>query len=202
MSALSVALIIFAYLFGSVNFAVLVTRIGYKIDIRELGDHNPGAANVFRSVSKKAGILVGILDGLKGFLPLIIAKWVGVPGVVLVLISAAAILGHDYPVFYHFKGGSGLSTTMGCAFFFVPIGTTLAFLFIIPFGYFLTFMKKKRIVHISPGKIAVSLFYTYFVILLFLPSVSNEVKMFSIVAISIVILKKFNAAMRFLTKFL
>ncbi len=201
MKVLSVALIIFAYLFGSINFAILITRIKYRADIRELGDHNPGAANIFRSVSKKVGIVVGILDGLKGFLPLIIAKWVGAPSAVLLFVSAAAILGHDYPIFYRFKGGSGLSTTMGCALFFAPIETILIFLFIIPLGYFLTLMKKKRKVRIYPGGIVVSLFYTYFIVLVFLPNISNEIKIFSIIAISIVILKKSNTALHFLAKF-
>jgi acyl-phosphate glycerol 3-phosphate acyltransferase len=180
-NGLFIVLIFLSYLFGSINFAILATYIKCGADIREIGNHNPGAANVFRSVDKRFGILVGILDGSKGFILLIFAKWVGAPNTVLLLISAAAILGHNYPIFYHFKGGTGLSTTMGCALFFAPKEMLLIMLFLIPLGYFLHYIKEKMGSNLSPGGVCIPIFYIYFLLLVFIPSISNEVKVFSLI---------------------
>lgn len=188
MNGLFVVLILLSYLFSSINFAIWFTYIKFGADIRKLGDHNPGSTNVFKNVDKRLGIIVGILDGLKGFLPLILAKWVGAPDTLLLLVSAAAILGHDYPIFYYFKGGSGLSTTMGCALFFAPKETLLLLSFLVPFIYFLHYTKKSG--RFRPTDIGSFIFYMYFLILVFIPGISNEIKIFSLIALSIVVIRR------------
>ena len=196
-----VILVIFAYLFGSINFAILIAYLKKGIDIRNIGSHNAGADNVGRNIDWRLGILVGVLDGLKGFLPLIFAQRLGVPNTVLLVISAAAILGHDYPIYYHFKGGSGVATTVGCALFFAPKETILIYLFIIPIGFFTQYAKKKNANLPGPPVVVSFILYTYFTFLIFIPYISNEIKMFSLLAISIIVLKRFNVALQLITKF-
>ena len=201
INGLFIVLILLSYLFGSINFAILLTYLKSGIDIREIGDHNAGAENVGRNIDWKLGFLVGILDGLKGFLPLIFAKWISVPNAILLTMSAAATLGHDYPLYYQFKGGSGVATTIGCALFFAPKETILIYLFILPVGFSLQYMRRKIHSLPKPSEVTTFTFYMFFLSLVFIPRVSNVVKMFSIISLSIIVLKKSDIAFRFITGF-
>ncbi len=119
--------VIISYLSGSVNYAIIITRIVKRADIREIGNNNPGTSNVVRNVGKAWGVLVGFLDGLKGLLPIIIARIYFFTGntnldfALLYLMGMAAVVGHCKPVFYHFKGGGGIGTMQGVSLFFVPV---------------------------------------------------------------------------------
>lgn len=137
-------MILGAYLLGSVNFAIIITRRLSSRDIRELGTGNPGTANVGRNFGKGWGALVYFLDLAKGMVPLLLGKIVLFPGdspreyVVLAAVGIAAIAGHCRPVFHRFKGGGGIATSMGVFFFFIPVeffasvllGFTAAMLFL------------------------------------------------------------------------
>ncbi|MFC5520994.1 glycerol-3-phosphate 1-O-acyltransferase PlsY [Polaromonas jejuensis] len=106
-----------AYLLGSLSFAVIVSKaLGLK-DPRSYGSKNPGATNVLRSGSKAAAVTTLFLDGLKGWLPVVLVKWFGADyglgdGTVAA-VGLAAFLGHLYPVFFQFKGGKGVATAAG-----------------------------------------------------------------------------------------
>ena len=119
--------VIAAYLLGSVNYAIIITRIVKGIDIRQIGNNNPGTSNVVRNVGKGWGVLVGFLDGLKGLVPVVIARILFFNGdtnldfALLYLIGMAAVVGHCKPVFYKFKGGGGIGTMQGVSLFFVPV---------------------------------------------------------------------------------
>ena len=106
-----------AYLMGSLSFAVIVSRVMGLKDPRSYGSNNPGATNVLRSGSKKAAIITLLLDGLKGWLPVVLVKWFGKDygaGDALVgAVAFAAFLGHLFPVFFKFKGGKGVATAAG-----------------------------------------------------------------------------------------
>jgi glycerol-3-phosphate acyltransferase PlsY len=109
-----------AYLFGSLAFAVIVSRAMGLKDPRTFGSKNPGATNVLRSGSKAAAIVTLLLDALKGFLPVVLVKWFGRPygledGTVA-LVGLAAFLGHLWPVFFRFQGGKGVATYFGVVF--------------------------------------------------------------------------------------
>ena len=107
MTALSLAMIILAYLGGSISSAVLVCR-GYGLpDPRENGSHNPGATNVLRLGGRSAAILVFVCDMSKGTVPVYLAWYLGVTPFFLGLIGVAACLGHMDPLFFHFQGGKG-----------------------------------------------------------------------------------------------
>ena len=98
--------VFFAYILSSVPFGLVVSKLFFKKDIRELGSKNIGATNVYRNFGKLAGISVLILDGLKGLLPCIFYG----RGDLLALVSFAAIVGHVFPIFLMFKGGKGVAT--------------------------------------------------------------------------------------------
>ncbi len=106
-----------AYLTGSLSFAVIVSRLMGLQDPRTFGSKNPGATNVLRSGSKPAAIVTLLLDGLKGWLPVVLVVWFGKPyGLedgTLALVGLAAFLGHLYPVFFRFQGGKGVATFIG-----------------------------------------------------------------------------------------
>jgi len=114
------------YLYGSVNYAIIITRLTTGKDIRLQGNKNPGAANVSRSIGRGWGVLVLFLDMSKSLLPLILARTLVFPGTslthftALLLTGAAALAGHCFPIFYRFRGGRGIATSLGVYLFFVP----------------------------------------------------------------------------------
>lgn len=115
------------YISGSVNYAIIITRIVKGVDIRTIGNNNPGTSNVVRNVGKGWGVLVGFLDGMKGFIPILIARIFVFKGdtnadfIILYLIGMAAVTGHCKPVFYGFDGGGGIGTMQGVSLFFIPV---------------------------------------------------------------------------------
>jgi glycerol-3-phosphate acyltransferase PlsY len=110
------------YLVGSLSFAILVAR-ARGVDIRSVGSGNPGATNVKRALGRGAGNLVFILDFLKGFLPALwpMLVFANGSGLLSILGLTGTILGHSFPVYYGFKGGKGVATTMGGLFAVMPV---------------------------------------------------------------------------------
>lgn len=102
-----------AYLIGSVSSAIIVCRLMGMDDPRKQGSGNPGATNVMRIGGKKAAAITLLGDALKGLLPVLIAKELGVDTPILALVAYAVFIGHLYPVFFGFKGGKGVATTLG-----------------------------------------------------------------------------------------
>ncbi len=106
-------IILIGYLLGSVPTAYIAGHILKGEDIRQIGDENMGAANAFRELGGKTGITVGIIDAIKGALAVIIAQASGMSQTVVMITGAAAVIGHNWPVFIGFRGGRGASTTIG-----------------------------------------------------------------------------------------
>ena len=115
--AYSIAAVLAAYLIGSLSFAVIVSRLMGLHDPRSYGSKNPGATNVLRSGNKAAAVATLLLDALKGWLPVVLVKWLGADyglgGGTVAAVGLAAFLGHLYPVFFGFKGGKGVATAAG-----------------------------------------------------------------------------------------
>jgi glycerol-3-phosphate acyltransferase PlsY len=109
--------IIISYLLGSIPTAYIAGRLVGKQDIRLLGDKNAGAANVFREIGVRAGVVVGILDAAKGALAIIIGRLAGFSEIVVLSAGLAAIAGHNWPIFTGFRGGRGVSTSIGILLF-------------------------------------------------------------------------------------
>ncbi|AXI09205.1 glycerol-3-phosphate 1-O-acyltransferase PlsY [Oceanobacillus sp. 143] len=104
--------IIIAYLLGSIPSALVVGKIGYKIDVREHGSGNLGATNAFRVLGVKAGIIVTLADILKGTIAVLIPLLFDAE-VNRLIIGIFAVLGHTYPLFAKFKGGKAVATSSG-----------------------------------------------------------------------------------------
>jgi len=101
------------YLLGSIPTAHIMGRVFRKVDIRQIGDGNMGAANAFHQLGAKVGVAVGIIDAGKGALAIFIAQAANLPQVAVLLTGAAAVIGHNWPVFLRFRGGRGEATTIG-----------------------------------------------------------------------------------------
>jgi acyl phosphate:glycerol-3-phosphate acyltransferase len=99
------------YLLGSIPFGLLLTRAAGLGDIRQIGSGNIGATNVLRTGNKALALATLLLDGGKGAVAVLIARYWG-PEMML-LAGAGAILGHLYPVWLGFKGGKGVATSLG-----------------------------------------------------------------------------------------
>lgn len=114
-----VVMAIIAYLIGSVNFSVLISKKMAGFDVREKGSGNAGSTNVLRTVGKKAAVITLICDILKGIVSILIAIIVGkiaknISPAILVEVSAIfVVVGHTFPIFFEFKGGKGVATSLG-----------------------------------------------------------------------------------------
>ena len=113
----TIALIILAYVIGSISFAVLVSRAFGLPDPRSYGSGNPGATNVMRSGKKAAAILTLLGDGAKGWFAVFLAQqlapvW-GAGDMGVAAAALAVFIGHIFPVFFGFKGGKGVATAAG-----------------------------------------------------------------------------------------
>ncbi len=106
-----------AYLIGSLSFAVLVSRAFGLPDPGTYGSGNPGATNVLRTGRKAAALLTLVGDGGKGWLAVFAVKTFaaeyGVGEVAIAVVSLTVLVGHVYPVFFHFRGGKGVATALG-----------------------------------------------------------------------------------------
>ncbi|WP_423064073.1 glycerol-3-phosphate 1-O-acyltransferase PlsY [Candidiatus Paracoxiella cheracis] len=105
--------IIIAYLLGSISTAVIVSKMLKLPDPRKEGSGNPGATNVLRLGGKQAAIYVLIGDALKGLIAVIIGRLLHVDGISLGFVALVAVIGHVFPIFFKFKGGKGVATSLG-----------------------------------------------------------------------------------------
>ncbi len=126
--------LIFAYLIGSIPSAVWIGRFFYKIDVREYGSGNAGATNTFRVLGKRAGIIVMLIDILKGFVATNLAFVMGnlpldaVQTVNFQLsLGIAAVLGHIFPIYAGFRGGKGIATLLGMVLALLPQAALICF---------------------------------------------------------------------------
>ncbi len=110
---LDIALVVFAYLLGSLSAAIITCKLMGLPDPRSEGSRNPGATNVLRFGGKKAAAITLLGDSLKGLIPVLVARLAGVDDTVLAATAMAAFLGHLYPIFFGFHGGKGVATAMG-----------------------------------------------------------------------------------------
>ena len=117
--AVYIIVAVIAYLIGSVNFSVLISKKMAGFDVREKGSGNAGTTNMLRSVGKKAAAITLICDILKGVISIAIAIIVGSivknldKELLLQIAGIAVVLGHTFPIFFGFKGGKGVATSLG-----------------------------------------------------------------------------------------
>ncbi len=125
-------MVIAGYLSGSLSWAIIITRLATGKEIRELGNKNAGTSNVKRSVGIQYAVVVFILDIAKGVVPMFLARRFIFPGegyfdiLAVFAIGMAAVAGHCRPVYFGFRGGGGIATSLGVYCFFVPVEFSLS----------------------------------------------------------------------------
>ena len=153
------ALLVIAYLLGSIPSAVWIGKLFYNTDVREFGSGNAGATNTFRVLGKTAGIPVLTIDALKGWFAVMLPVWnLSAPDSPVlfenfrVLCGAAAVVGHIFPLFAGFRGGQGMQpiAALFCIALFtivlvlthyVSLGSILASLF---YGTFIIWIERAH----------------------------------------------------------
>ncbi|MCB1740712.1 MAG: glycerol-3-phosphate 1-O-acyltransferase PlsY [Gammaproteobacteria bacterium] len=122
----AVLMVLIGYLMGSVSCAVIVSRAFKLPDPRQGGSGNPGATNVLRLGGRKAALLTLLGDILKGVLPVLFARALGLSAGLVALTGLAAFAGHLYPIFFRFMGGKGVATAGGVITTISPLTGALA----------------------------------------------------------------------------
>ena len=133
-------LIVVSYFIGTLPFAYMAGRFFKHIDIRSIGDRNVGASNISRHVSSTAGIIVLTADIGKGALVVLLAQALATQPIAL-WCGLAAVAGHNWPLFLGFKGGRGMSTTIGILLALVTLPMV-----IVSMAGLLSLLKKRNLV--------------------------------------------------------
>lgn len=118
--AVYILVAVIAYAIGSVNFSIIFSKKFAGFDVREKGSGNAGTTNMLRSVGKGLAALTLICDILKGIVAVLVAYWIGriagesiKPEILVQLAGFFAVIGHTFPVYFGFKGGKGVATSLG-----------------------------------------------------------------------------------------
>ena len=151
------ALTLFAYLLGSVSFGLLFAG-QQGVDLRAIGSGNTGATNVGRALGKSTGRKVMLLDMLKGFLPVVLARWVfDLPWPWITAVGIAAALGHVFPIWHSFRGGKAAATAAGVLLGALPpIGAATLITFVVV----KKFSRRASVASLSAATVALALTMT------------------------------------------
>ena len=162
-------IIILSYLVGSIPTSIIISKLTSGIDIREHGSGNAGGSNVMRILGWKQGLLVIILDALKGaFAVVVIARlhYGGLPfqnvspfddfTLVQIIAGIAAVIGHIWTVFAGFRGGKGIATALGMLIMIITVDMLVAV------GIFIVVVTVSRYVSLGSILAAVSIPFTLF----------------------------------------
>ena len=163
--ALNIIMGLIAYAIGSVNFSVILSKKMAGFDVREKGSGNAGTTNMLRSVGKKAAAITLICDILKGVVAILIAMLAGKiladsnSSLLVQIAGISVILGHTFPIFFKFKGGKGVATSLGV----LIMSNWQIGLICLVFALVLIILTKM----VSVGSIAAAILYP--VLTLFIP---------------------------------
>lgn len=145
---------VLAYLLGSIPMGWILAKLLFKTDIRAKGSGNIGATNALRQFGTKVGVLVLILDMIKGIVAVLLAKsLLGLDNVMVPICGLIAILGHIYPVWLGFKGGKGVATAAGVGLALAPLSIPLAL------AVFILVVYKTR--YVSLGSIIAAIVWGF-----------------------------------------
>jgi len=113
-------IVILAYLLGSIPTAYILGRLVKGIDIRKMGSGNVGTVNAFRILGLRSSLVILVVDMSKGMFAVLAAQALRLPLPVVLLAGTAAVIGHNWPVFLHFRGWRGSATTLGVLLILIP----------------------------------------------------------------------------------
>lgn len=123
-----IILFVIAYLLGSIPTGLWIGQLFFHKDIRKYGSGNMGTTNTFRVLGKPAGLTVFIIDIAKGTIATLLPTWIGGVTINPIWFGVAAIIGHTFPIFAHFKGGKAVATSAGMLLGYAPHFFIFAFL--------------------------------------------------------------------------
>lgn len=186
---------VIAYLIGSVNFSVIFSKKFAGFDVREKGSGNAGTTNMLRSVGKKAAALTLICDIAKGILAILTAKLLGLipdvePEIMVQIAGIAVVLGHTFPIFFKFKGGKGVATSIGI----ILLTNWQIGLICLIFGLLLAALTRM----VSLGSVTAAILYPVLTITLmdnpyyFVLSEGNDGKKYFVYSIILAVIILFN----------
>ena len=127
-----ILVVIIGYVMGNFASSYFVGKLLAKIDIREHGSGNAGAANTFRVLGATAGAIVFVCDVLKGILATAIGLWITGSRAGAMLAGGMAVIGHNWPVFFRFKGGKGIAASFGLIIVLFPKIALILFAAVVP----------------------------------------------------------------------
>ena len=199
-----ISYLIFSYILGSISFAWIIAKVFKNIDIRKYGSKNPGATNVYRTISKPLGVLTLILDVLKGFIPVYLVPYfwnlnIG-KGIVVsviyytIIVALLVILGHVFSIFLNFKGGKGVAVGLGVFLAINPIATLCSLVVFIVIVVLTRYVSLSSIVASIVLPIGIYFFSKYNII----QSNSYEFLIFSIIVVLLVIIRHISNIKRLL----
>lgn len=144
---MEILLVLLAYILGAIPSGLIIGKVFYNKDIREYGSGNLGATNTFRTLGKKAGFIVSIMDVTKGSLAVLLPILFGTDTVHVhpLLLGVIAVVGHMFPIFAGFRGGKAVATSAGVLLAHNPV----LFLFLV----FCFFMLLKLTKYVSLSSI-------------------------------------------------
>ena len=148
MFILRILFIFLTYIAGSIPFGSIISRKTAGIDITHKGSGNIGATNVAREIGIKWGLLTLLLDLIKGFFPVFIARnYISdVEGLFLISTSLAVLLGHRFSLFLKFRGGKGVATAFGIFLALSPVSTLISLCAFVAAVYFFNYISLGSIV--------------------------------------------------------
>lgn len=119
---LAFILLLFSYLIGSISFSIILGKLIRKVDIRHYGSGNAGATNTLRVLGKGPAAAVFLLDIGKAVLAVVLTeRLVPEPGWIPVLSGILVVIGHNWPIFFRFRGGKGIASTIGMVLALAPL---------------------------------------------------------------------------------
>ena len=127
-----ILVIVIGYIMGNFASSYFVGKLLANIDIREHGSGNAGAANTFRVLGATAGAIVFVCDVLKGILATAIGLWITGSRAGAMLAGGMAVIGHNWPVFFRFKGGKGIAASFGLIIVLFPKIALILFAAVVP----------------------------------------------------------------------
>jgi glycerol-3-phosphate acyltransferase PlsY len=170
--------LLLAYLCGAIPFGYIIAKVFKHVDIRTIGSGNPGATNVYRTISKPLGVLTLVLDLLKGFIPVYLTMLLNPDSVWLIIaVAFVTIIGHVFTVFLNFKGGKGVATGCGVFLALNPLAILICFLVFVLFLVLFRYVSFASIM--AAATLPISLY--------FLNSMAEIVIFASIISILVIV---------------
>ena len=154
---LTVIVFVLAYILGSIPFGILISKVFGLGNLRNLGSGNIGATNVLRTGNRFAALLTLILDGSKGLLGVILARFISEDAAITA--SVCVILGHIYPIWLKFVGGKGVATFIGALLALNLMVGILVCLVWLSVAFFYRYSSLAAIISSISAPIWISLFY-------------------------------------------